>query len=126
MPLDPSSFDPTGVDRNKPSIAVGAGLGTAPPAPTIDAQADDHQGTISFGSGSAPAAGTILTVTFARPKDANRLPKVMLQEATQAMAGIDVAVSGVTANGFTIAQGTRVVTASQAAGTYALSFLVID
>jgi len=126
VPLDPSSFDPSGVDRNKPAVAAGAGLGTSPPAPTMDAQADDKQGTISFGTGTVPAAGTILTVTFARPRDANRLPKVMLQEATTAMAGIDVAISAVTSTGFTVVQGTRIVAASQPAGTYALTYLVID
>jgi hypothetical protein len=126
MPLDQSAFDPSGVDRNKPAIAVGAGLGTAPPAPTIDAQADDRQGTISFGSGSAPAAGVILTVTFARPKDANRLPKILLQEADQALAGIDIAVGTITSATFTIVTNTRNVAASQAAGTYQVSYFVID
>lgn len=126
MPLDPSAFDPSGVDRNKPTVAVGAGLGTSPPAPTLDAQADDAQGTISFGSGATPAAGVILTVTFARPKDGNRLPKVFLQESNQAMAGIDVAVGTVSSTSFQVVQNTRTVAASQAAGTYALSYRVFD
>lgn len=126
MPLDPSSYDATGVDRNKPTLTAGAGLGTAPPTPTVDAQANDRQGVISFGTGTVPAAGTCITVTFARAKDPNRLPKILLQEANQATAGLDFAVGTVTSTGFTIVQNTRLTAASQAAGTYALTYFVFD
>lgn len=123
MPFSP---DPSGVDRNVPTVAAGAGLGTSPPAPAMSATSDDYRGTISFGSGATPAAGTALTITFARPKDANRLPVISLQEATQATAGIDFAVGTVTSTSFTIVQATRLVTASQPAGTYALNYTIVD
>ena len=123
---DQSGYDPTGVNRRVPSVAAGAGLGTAPPAPVIDPASSDQRGLITFGSGTVPAAGAILTVTFSVPRDPGRLPKVLLQEATAATAGIDVAVTSVTANGFTLSQATRNVAASQAANTYGFYYLVVD
>jgi len=122
----PFSQDPSGADRNVPSVAAGAGLGTSPPAPVIAANSDDARGLVTFGSGSVPAAGTIFTVTWSRPHDANRLPTVMLTEATTATAGVDLAVTSITATGFVVAQNTRLVTASQPAGTYGLYYQVID
>lgn len=122
----PDRYDPSGVNRLVPAVAAGAGLGTAPPAPVIDPQSSDQRGLITFGSGAAPGAGTILTVTFANPRDPNRLPKVLLQEATAASAGVDVAVGSVTSAGFTLTQNTRNVAAAQPAGTYGFYYLVID
>lgn len=126
MPFDQSRSDPSGIDRNAPVITGGAGLGGSPPAPTIDAQASDAKGTVSFGTGTTPAAGILFTVTFARPRDPNRLPHVILSESTQATAGVDVAVTGLSATGFNVVHNTRLAGASQPAGTYAVTYLVVD
>lgn len=123
MPFNP---DPSGEDRNLPSVAAGAGDGTAPPAPTVSANSNDTRGTISFGSGATPGAGVVVQFTFSRPRDPNRLPVVLLQEANQAAAGIDIAIANITSTGFQLVQNTRLVAASQAAGTYAFSYLVVD
>jgi hypothetical protein len=122
----PDRYDPTGQDRVVPTVVLGPGAGTGPPAPTVDPQSSDERGSVSFGSGTTPAAGVIFTLTFAAPRDPNRLPKVLLQEATSALAGVDLAVTSITATGFTVSTNTRNLAASQAAGTYGLHYFVMD
>lgn len=54
------------VHRNaaKPAIAAGAGAGTSP---TISNTGTDECGQVSIAAGGSPAAGTLVTVTFAHP-----------------------------------------------------------
>lgn len=122
----PDRYDPTGQDRLVPTVTVGAADGTGPPAPTVDFDSNDERGTVRFGSGTTPGAGVVFTVNFVLPRDPNRLPKVMLQEVTAATAGIDLAVTSVTSTGFAVSTNTRNLAASQAAGTYAVYYSVID
>jgi hypothetical protein len=117
--------DASGVKRVAPTAAAGANAGTSPPAPVMQPGSDDDRGSVTFGTGTTPAAGTVLTVTFATPKDPNRLPVVLCQETTSAMAGIDFATV-VTATGFSIVTNTRNLAASQANTVYGLSWVTID
>src|SRR5215472_5983570 len=110
--------DTSGVDRNVPTAAAGAGAGTSPPAPVVDPNSSDSHGSVTFGSGSAPAGGAVVTVTFARPRDPNRLYVLQLTENTTATAGIDLAVTSRTSTGFTISSNTRNLAASQGNTTY--------
>lgn len=122
----PDRYDPTGQDRIVPTVTLGAADGGSPPAATLDPQSSDERGTVSFGSGTVPGTGVVFTLNFAFPRDPNRLPKVMLQEATTASAGVDFAVTSITSTGFVVSTNTRGLTASQAAGTYGLHYLVVD
>jgi hypothetical protein len=122
----PDKYDPSGQNRQVPTVAAGAGLGTSPPAPAISADSNDERGTVTFGSGTTPPGGALVTVTFVQPRDPNRLPRVMLQESTLAAAGVDLAVTSVTSTGFTVSSNTRNVAASQAAGTYGFYYSVTD
>ena len=47
-----------------PAAAAGANAGGSPPAPVVATGCNDGAGTITFGTGSAPAAGVMVTVTF--------------------------------------------------------------
>lgn len=122
----PDRYDPTGQDRLVPTVVAGAGDGTGPPAPTVDFDSNDERGTVRFGSGTVPGAGVIFTVSFVLPRDANRLPRVYLQEVTAATAGIDLAVTSITSTGFAVSTNTRNLAASQPAGTYAVHYTVVD
>ena len=48
-----------------PAVAVGAGAGTGSPAVSV-AGTDEH-GVLTITAGTSPAAGTLVTVTFAEP-----------------------------------------------------------
>lgn len=117
--------DPTGIKRIGPTAAAGAGAGTGPPAPVMQVDSSDDRGSVTFGSGTVPGAGTVLTVTFATPKDPNRLPVVIAQEITSAMAGIDFATV-VSSTGFSIVTNTRNLAASQANTTYGIAWITLD
>ena len=116
MPLLPPT-DTSGVNRQLPTAAYGAGAGTTPPGtPTVSG--DDARGNVTFGSGTTPGTGVALTVTFVQPRDNNRPPVIIAQESTAAMAGVDFATvlvtSGSLVTGFQLVTAVRGLTASQA------------
>ena len=128
MPLLPPT-DVSGINRQSPSAAYGAGAGTGPPGtPTVSG--DDARGAVTFGSGTVPGTGVALTITFVQPRDNNRPPVVMCQETTAAMAGVDFAtvlvVSGSQVTGFQLVTNVRGLTASQANGTYGVSWVLAE
>lgn len=47
-----------------PSATAGAGAGTSP---TISHKGADERGTVTVAAGTSPAAGTLVTLTFATP-----------------------------------------------------------
>lgn len=100
-----------------PTVAAAAGAGTAPPTPTSTGNA--ARGTVSWGTGTGPAAGNQVTVTFATPLSEAVVP--MLTPYNAAAAALLEYVTNITAAGFTIAtQGAPA--ASQAAGTYVIGY----
>ena len=104
------------------SVTAGAGLGTSPPTATISG--NDVRGTITFGTGTSPAAGTILSVTFTTAYTS--APFINLTLANAALAGVttgDVYVAAVSTTGFSIGFSAALA-ASQAATTYAVSYRV--
>jgi hypothetical protein len=126
MPNQPPT-DVTGVNRIVPAAAYGAGAGTSPPGtPTVTG--DDARGTVTFGSGTTTGAGTVVTITFIQPRDANRPPVIMISEESSASAGVDFAavpvISGSQCTGFNLVTNTRNLAASQANGTYGVSWLL--
>lgn len=116
--------DVSGVDRNVPAAATGAGAGTSPPAPVVSVDSCDERGSVTFGSGTSPAAGAQLVITFARPQDPNRLPVVQLTETTTALSALNPAVTSITANGFTVSTA-GAPTASQGNTTYGFAWTLI-
>jgi hypothetical protein len=117
--------DTSGVQRANPTAVAGANNGGSPPAPVMAIDSFDGRGTLTFGSGTVPAAGAQCVVTFVTPRDANRLPVVLLTATTPALAALGIAVTGLSATGFTISTATAP-TASQANTTYGVSWHLVD
>src|SRR4029077_868545 len=102
------------LDRARPAAA---GAGTPPPAPT--STGDNARGTVSWGTGTTPAAGNQVTVTFATPYE--EAPIVVLNPLNALTAALLPYVTAVTSAGFTIA--TQAAPAgSQAATAYSVDF----
>ena len=128
MPLQPPT-DVSGVNRQLPTAAYGAGAGTGPPgSPTVTG--DDTRGNVTFGSGTVPGTGVAITVTLVQPRDNNRPPVIIAQESTAATAGVDFATvlvtSGSQVTGFQLVTAVRGLTASQANGTYGISWTLTE
>lgn len=116
--LLPGSFKATGA---APTVAAGAALGTSPP--TVNINGSDLSSRIAFGSGTSPAAGALVTVTFTQAYA--KAPNVLVtacNAATAALGPFYVATTTTTATIYS----TVAPTAGQASGTYELSFMAID
>lgn len=88
-----------------PTAAAGANAGTSPPSPVITAGATDSRGNITWGTGTTPAAGAQVVVTFNVPWAT--APYITLMETTLATHSTTsncggVYVTNVTGTGFTI------------------------
>jgi hypothetical protein len=122
-PYSPTNLE--GVKHAKPTLTAGATaqIGTGGTV-SLSATSDDDRGTVTLVTGTGSlAAGTLFTVSFNEPKDANRLPVIVLDSANAAATGIDVGTGTVTSAGFTVIDNTRVVAAST---TYEFNYIVTD
>lgn len=98
------------------TAAAGGNAGTNPPAPIVTAGSNLDNGLITFGSGTTPAAGSMVAVTYGCPFTVT--PSAILTPANSATAALSPYVSSLTASGFTASvQGSPAGT--QAATTYA-------
>lgn len=105
-----------------PGAAAGANNGGSPPAPTVVVGSTDGRGSIQFGSGSAPAAGEQVVVTFASAYAS--APVVMLSAgnaATDALGALYPAQ--VTTTGFRV-RTTAAPAASQGGSTFMVQYTV--
>jgi hypothetical protein len=75
-----------------PTAAAGANAGTGPPAPVVFAGSNDTRGRISFGTGTAPASGSMVVVTFAAAY--TTAPFVILTPTGGATANLVLFVQG--------------------------------
>jgi hypothetical protein len=103
-----------------PSAAAGSNAGTSPPAPVI--AGDDTAGGVTFGTGTTPAAGNMVVVTFAVAYAA--APTVSLTPRNAATAALNDYVTSVGTGGFTIAFASAPA-ASQANTVYSMGFHVV-
>jgi hypothetical protein len=111
-----------GSSASAPGAAAGAGAGTSPPAPVVAATANDTRGSLTWGTGTTPAAGNQVAVTFATAYAA--APVVMLTETNAVTSALAPYVTSVGTTGFTIAtQGAPA--ASQGNTTYGIAWMVI-
>lgn len=104
-----------------PTLAAGANAGTTPPAPVLVANSNDTRGGITFGTGTTPAAGTMVNVTFGQAYPT--APFVSLDASTVAAAPLFVYVTAVTTTGFQIALQTAPA-ASQGNTIYGINYRV--
>jgi hypothetical protein len=110
------------VQSTPPTALAGSGAGTSPPAPVVTSGSNDARGNVTGGTGTSPAAGALIAVTFnqtyASPPTVNATP------ANAASAALLPYVTSVTTTGFTIAtQGAPA--AAQANTTYSFNYQVI-
>lgn len=82
----------------KPALAPGAQAGGAPPAPASGGGATDKRGAFFFGTGTLPAAGEMVKVTFKNPYD--HVPIVNLTPGNAATAALGVPFVATTVGGF--------------------------
>lgn len=106
-----------------PTAAAGANNGTSPPAPTVVAGATDTRGTIQFGSGTGPAAGAQVAVTWNLAF--SQAPYVLLTPGNTATAALQLAVTSITTAGFTVSSAVAP-TPSQGGTTYQLNYWAIQ
>ena len=107
-----------------PTAVAGANAGTGPPAPVVGGGSTDLRGRLTFGTGTGPAAGAQVVVTFATAFAAAP-PMILLTWQNAAGAGLGQAyVTAPGTGGFTI-DCTVAPAASQANNTYSVSWMVI-
>ncbi len=107
---------------SQPTLATLASNGTSPPAPVLAADADDIRGSLTFGSGSgSPAAGSQVSVTFARPYA--KAPVVVVVPTNGPAASRAPYASSITTTGFNVALNSAAA-ASQPNTTYGVGYTV--
>jgi hypothetical protein len=100
-----------------------SGAGTGAPAPVVTG-CNDVRGTVTFGTGTSPAAGNQVYVTFGKQYQAN--PVVVVCPANAATAALGQPyVATVATSGFIVALPVAPA-ASQANTVYSFSYMVIE
>ena len=108
-----------------PTAAAGANAGTAPPAPVVTAGATDTRGNITFGTGTTPAAGAQVVVTFNAGSAYPVIPVgIMFNALNTATQALGLYVTSITTTGFTLSC-TTAPAASQANTIYSFNYLVV-
>ena len=102
------------------TAAAGANAGTSPPAPVLT-NAGDYSGSITFGTGTAPTAGVLATVTFSQYRGTAYRVFVTPQNAATAALGLYAVKAG---GSFTICAA-NAPAASQANTVYAVDYQTV-
>jgi hypothetical protein len=115
--VEPAIGSPIGV----PTAAAGANAGTSPPAPVVAATARNHRGNVTFGTGTTPAAGAQVTVTYSAAWPL--APFVTVVAKNSATAALGLYISANATGSFTVST-TNAPAASQANTVYSFDFIV--
>jgi hypothetical protein len=105
------------------AAAAGANAGTSPPAPVLAAGSSDTAGNGTFGTGTTPAAGAQVGITFGTSYG-SYAPGVSVQPSNAAAAALGLYPSAVTGTGFTVSC-TGTPTGSEPNTTYAFTYLAV-
>jgi hypothetical protein len=105
-----------------PTAAAGANNGTSPPAPVVTAGANDTRLNVTFGSGTGPAAGAQVGVTFNAAYGA--APFVYLTPRNTATQALGLYISATATGSFTVST-TNAPAASQPNTTYSFDAWVV-
>lgn len=106
--------------------AAGSNAGTIPPAPVVTTGSTDDSGVITFGTGTTPAAGVMVAVTFAAAWviPGGGPPSIVAAPQNAATQALGIFISGVSPTGFNISC-TTAPAASQANSTYSVAYQAI-
>jgi hypothetical protein len=85
------------------TATAGTGAGTSPPTPAVTAGPTNESGTVTFGTGTGPAAGNQAVVTFGTPFSV--APTIIISPVNVASGALNLAVVSPSASGFTVASG---------------------
>jgi len=108
-------------DTSTVTVAAGLNAGTGPAAPVASTGATLYRGSVTFGSGTAPTAGSQVTVAFSATLPS--VPTIVVAPTTAAAGTINPTVLAAATTGFTI--GCAVApTATQAATVYGVNYLI--
>lgn len=104
------------------TAAAGANAGTGPPAPVLNANARDLAGSLTFGTGTTPAAGAMVVLTLA--STFTNPPAVVVVASNTAAQALGLYAAATAANQITISC-TTAPAASQANTTYGVEYLIV-
>ena len=109
-----------------PGAVAGGNAGAGPPAPVVPVGTTDNSGIISFGTGTVPAAGVMVAVTFSVPwvVPGGGAPHIVVTPQNLATNALGIFVTGVSPTGFQVSCATAPA-ASQGNGTYSFAYHVI-
>lgn len=116
-----SSLEQRGQSTPAGSAAAGANAGTSPPAPVVPSTNSDSRGSVTFGTGTTPAAGDLCRVNYANYRGADPV-RVMITPGTSATAALNLYVTH-DAGGFNI-KSVNAPAASQANTTYSVEYMI--
>ena len=108
-----------------PTVNAGGQAGTTPPAPVVPQGTNDDSGLISFGTGTTPAAGVMVAITFATAwvVPGGGAPHIVLTEQNLATKNLGLFVTGTSPTGFNVSC-VNAPAASQGNTTYQFSYHV--
>jgi hypothetical protein len=88
-----------------PTATAGSNAGTSPPAPVVVQGSTDVGGQITFGTGTTPAAGNMVSVTFATPWviPGGGAPHVVVSASNAASRALNFYTTGLSPVGFILA-----------------------
>lgn len=107
-----------------PTPAAGANNGGAPPAPTASGSSNGSKGVISFGSGTTPAAGEQVTVTYSDTTGYVVAPVVVPIALNAATQELGLYISESSATKFVVSCS-KAPAASQTTGKYQFSYAAV-
>lgn len=107
-------------DANTVTAAVTAGAGTSPPSPVVAATATAIRGSLTWGTGTSPAVGGQIAVTFSTALPA--APVVVVTALNTATGLLVPTITATATTGFTIGLAT-VPAGSQGNTVYSVSWL---
>jgi hypothetical protein len=105
-----------------PTASAGSNAGTTPPAPVVSATSKDNRGNVTGGTGTSPAAGSLINVVFNQAFAA--APTVDLTPANPATALLFPYLVSSSTTGFTIGLASAPA-ASQANTVYSFNWTAL-
>lgn len=108
-----------------PGAAAGGNAGTGPPAPVVPTGSNDGSGIITFGTGTLPAAGVLVVVTFGKAwtVPGGGAPHVVVSPQNSATQALGVFPSGISPTGFNLSSASAPA-ASQGNTVYSFAYHV--
>ncbi len=118
----PAHFN--GLGTPGPGVAAGANAGGTPPVPVLISGSTDPAGAVTFGTGTTPAAGDMVDVTYNAPFTATNGAHPVIAARNTATQALGLYVFASSATGFSVGC-TNAPAASQANTVYWFTYHVI-